>query len=107
MEILFSEDEEASSIGLLHHLIISSSNDANAATTSKKNSNKQLNYERICCNFRDDEMQYMRDLSLIVNVFKRRLESFLGQDAYGRVGGVFLAFKKVVDALIINVMNLK
>lgn len=73
MEILFSEDEESSSVGLLHQVIVSN-------TSTKKSTDKQLNYERICTNFRDDEMQYIRDLSMIVNVFKRRLEVFLCRD---------------------------
>lgn len=74
MEILFAEDEESFSVGLLHQLI------APNTLSSKKNINKQLNYEKICTNFRDEEMQYIRDLSMIVNVFKRRLELCLCHD---------------------------
>uniref|UniRef100_A0A915EFP1 Son of sevenless n=1 Tax=Ditylenchus dipsaci TaxID=166011 RepID=A0A915EFP1_9BILA len=82
MEILFVEDEEFSSVGLLHELVTANATPASA--TNKKSTSKLLNYERICGNFRDEQNLYMRDLSMIVNVFKRRLEAGLGNDPIGK-----------------------
>lgn len=87
MEMLFAEDEESFSVGLLHQMISPNT------FLSKKSINKQLNYEKICTNFRDEEMQYIRDLNIIVNVFKKRLELCLCRDN-NEAGKVFKFFIK-------------
>ncbi|KAH7730361.1 RasGEF domain-containing protein [Aphelenchoides avenae] len=77
MEILFNE-EEASTVGVLHQAT------GIYAGRMQPRSNSQ-NSESICRNFRDDEMQFVRDLSMIMYVFKHRLEARLSKDALGRV----------------------
>ncbi|KAI1730949.1 rasGEF domain-containing protein [Ditylenchus destructor] len=64
------------------------------STASKKSASSQLSYKEVCTNFRDHEMHYLRDLSMIVNVFKRRLDYGLGADDNG---------KKILNSIFGNV----
>uniref|UniRef100_A0A914C1M6 Son of sevenless n=1 Tax=Acrobeloides nanus TaxID=290746 RepID=A0A914C1M6_9BILA len=84
MEVIFSEEEPSTHMSIYQHQISDSSN--------KSISNKvTLNYEKIARNFRDAEDQYMRDLSINVNVFKRRLEIGIATDPAGKriLNGIF------------------
>ncbi|KAI1707534.1 rasGEF domain-containing protein [Ditylenchus destructor] len=78
METWFSE-EEPYSVALLQLMT-----SPPLSKASQKSASSQLSYKKICTNFRDHEMHYLRDLSMIVNVFKRRLDCGLGAHDDGK-----------------------
>uniref|UniRef100_A0AC34RP55 DH domain-containing protein n=1 Tax=Panagrolaimus sp. JU765 TaxID=591449 RepID=A0AC34RP55_9BILA len=57
-----------------------------ATTVSERRAARQtlFDYDKICHKFEIDENSFLRDLSILVNVFKRRLEKGLGDDTAGR-----------------------